>query len=75
MAEVVELTSTGTFQISGRGTVKVVHPPDRVVIRVGDTVRIDGALWSVQGVELTSPRRPGDPTGLVVRPVGGLTDG
>lgn len=63
------LSSAGTFQIKGRGTVKVIRLSDiprGVVLRVGDPVVIDDQDWIIAGVDMVSPR-PDDTIGILVR--------
>ncbi len=66
-----DIQSTGTFQIAGRGTIKVLGDdalPKGYRILVGDRARIDGEHYVLCGVEMTSPRRRGG-FGIIVRRV------
>lgn len=65
------LSSAGTFQIKGRGTVKIIRLSDiprGVVLRVGDPVVVDDQDqdWIIAGVDMVSPR-PDDTIGILVR--------
>jgi hypothetical protein len=62
-----DLTSTGTYEIPGRGTIKILPADSKV--RVGDPVRIDGKDWICVGIE--SHSKPGE-IGVLVRPAGTL---
>lgn len=65
-----DLTSAGTFEITGRGTIKVIDPatlPPGYTLHVGDPVRIDGQDWRCVGIE--SHRHPDGKIGVLVRPL------
>ena len=51
----VVLKSDDQFTITGRGQVFSFKPRIWPKINVGDQVMIDGALWTVSGLEMTRP--------------------
>jgi hypothetical protein len=71
----IETTASDWFTITGRGQVAVVDTRTFLgqIVSTGDTIRIDGKLYKVNGVErsriLTSPPTDSPHVGLQVREV------
>lgn len=68
---ILELESTSTRKIRGRGTVKTVRCDKALASSVrylpNSSIIIDGVNWVVQNVECFMPIKEGDVVGLVVR--------
>lgn len=66
------LKSEGTFQITGRGIMKVLRLadlPKGYKIGLGDPVRIDDQDWRCVGIERYATSPPRETGGILVRPL------
>lgn len=63
-----ELHAADWITITGRGRLALIETPcENPSLFKNQIVNIDGHLYRVRGVELTHPRKPSDPYGLLVR--------
>lgn len=59
----------GVFNIKGRGIVIVAIITDNEIVHIGDCVICNDLKWSIDGIEMMSPKPKDGHVGLVLRGV------